>query len=99
MNVLDLGCGTGQTLEVLLDESNPTRAVGVDFSVSMCYMTKKKLPTVEVINNDIESFCNESSEHFDVITAVGVLEPASKICCGGSESRTPSMGGDGTHIP
>jgi SAM-dependent methyltransferase len=48
--VLELGCGTGQLLNVL----NPSYGVGVDLSANMISVALKNYPSLEFIQGDIE---------------------------------------------
>ncbi|MFA5880122.1 MAG: bifunctional class I SAM-dependent methyltransferase/glycosyltransferase family 2 protein [Candidatus Margulisiibacteriota bacterium] len=66
-SVIELGCGTGQTLAAL----NPSFGVGVDFSSQMIEPAAKKYTQYQFINEDIESF--EFNNTFDYLLVSDVL--------------------------
>ena len=48
--VLELGCGTGQLLNVL----NPSYGIGVDISANMVSVAQQNYPNLEFIQGDLE---------------------------------------------
>jgi 2-polyprenyl-3-methyl-5-hydroxy-6-metoxy-1,4-benzoquinol methylase len=79
-SLLDMPCGDG-TLTALLAPAFK-RVVGVDASSQHLSLAKVNLPEVEFHEALIEEF--ETSEHFDTITMINVLEhvvdPAAVLC-------------------
>lgn len=66
-SLLDLGCGTGAMLELILRELPGTRCVGLDLSPNMVRAAQGRLPgNVEIVLGDAEAlpFCGGS---FDVV--------------------------------
>lgn len=73
-SLLDLGTGTGQSLEALPPSLSPHRTVAVDMSSSMCAIVRRKFPDATVVSEDLEAFLAHNTERFDIITAIGVFE-------------------------
>ena len=71
---LDLGAGTGQTIDNVLAYVQPESILAVDVSAKMLDVLKAKHPGVETIQRDIAAYAREDNGSFDLITAVGVLE-------------------------
>lgn len=73
--ILDLGCGTGQTLEVLTRQWPNATYIGVDFSESMLEFARKKFPHNDFQCRDVVRFVSQPLTFgFDLISAIGVLE-------------------------
>ena len=75
MEVLELGCGTGQLLHAL----RPSRGVGIDFSEKMIEIARSKYPGIEFRVGDIEDerTFEELGGPFDYVVlsdVVGYLE-------------------------
>ena len=71
LRVLDLGCGTGDTLANL----SPSRGVGIDFSPAMIERARANHPELEFVIGDIESAAtiDAISGPFDIILVVDTL--------------------------
>jgi SAM-dependent methyltransferase len=72
--VLDLGCGTGQTLFHLADliESG----LGVDSSRAMILQARRNAAVrhLRFVVGDIADFCADCPEQFDLVLLIGVVE-------------------------
>lgn len=68
LSILELGCGTGD----LLNGLKPKRGVGIDFSVKMMDIAKKKYPHLEFRLDDIEQI-NGWGETFDILILADVV--------------------------
>lgn len=76
--VLDIGAGTGQTVELFANMGCAITAV--DVSSLMLQKLKQKFPSVECINADIEDGLSEiEGRSFDLVVAIGVLEFVSDL--------------------
>jgi predicted TPR repeat methyltransferase len=71
---LDLGAGTGSTIENALECVAPESIVAVDVSAKMLELLRSKRPGVETIRCDIVTYLHEAGRPFDLITSIGVLE-------------------------
>jgi len=65
-SILDLGCGTGNSLVPLLDKK--FRLAGLDASAEMLAIAKEKCPSVDLHQADFRDF--ELEENFDLIISV-----------------------------
>lgn len=75
-SALDLGCGTGEMLKLILQQDVGKELYGIDLSGKMLHVAKSKLPEqVKVLLGDSESlpfpnntfdvvFCNDSFHHY-----------------------------------
>ena len=75
-SALDLGCGTGEMLKLILQKDNSKELYGIDLSEKMLDVAKKKLPIqVKLLLGDSESlpfpdntfdvvYCNDSFHHY-----------------------------------
>jgi len=72
--VLDVGAGTGNSIEGILVWTRPTTIVGVDISKPMLDELREKYPQVEIVHADILEYLARDPEPFDLITAFSVLE-------------------------
>lgn len=72
--VLDVGAGTGKTIESLFGVVRPERVVAVDVSAPMLHELAKKYPQVEIVHGDILAYIATEPKPFDLITAFSVLE-------------------------
>jgi len=73
-SVLDVGAGTGQTIEAIKQFANPGRMVAVDASGRMLDRLRSKLPDVETVHATAEDYAARAIERFDLVTAIGSLE-------------------------
>ena len=71
IKLIDLGCGTGRTLELIAHPG--LRAVGVDYSEEAIKIAGKRVPWADLMVCDMESVPFENS-HFDVVLSVGSHE-------------------------
>ncbi len=74
--VLDLGAGTGKTIDAVLASVEPSRIVAVDASAKMLDHLRRKHPfsAIETVQAKIEDYVATSTETFDIITAIGSFE-------------------------
>ena len=63
--ITDLGCGTGLDLEVISECRKGSKLYGMDISVNMIEICKKRIIDVELINDDFLKY--EFKEQFDGI--------------------------------
>lgn len=75
-SVLDLGVGTGLSVEAILSNTDPERLVGVDISPGMLERLRERYDesVVETILKGIEDYVPESEETFDLIASMTTLE-------------------------
>ncbi len=71
---LDLGTGTGQTLEVVHAAFPRARLWASDVSAAMLQHAARKVPAAQFAVADLTSYLAGLTERFDLITAVGCLE-------------------------
>ena len=71
LNVLDSGCGTGVYLQEM--KNNGFNAIGVDLSLSMLKSASRKTNQGSLLCTDVCSLPFKS-DHFDAVTAVGLIE-------------------------
>lgn len=74
LTALDLGCGTGQTLDVIARHFPSSRLLGVDIAPGMTRIAQEKLPHAELYTGDLRTFLEGQSNSFDLITSIGSLE-------------------------
>ncbi len=72
-NILDVGCGTGTVLHMILDEKPQVTAYGLDLSEAMLEKAKEKLPKrVELVWGEAEALPYDN-KRFDIVLMVGSL--------------------------
>jgi len=54
--VLDLACGTGLNISLLLKKTSPENITGIDYSNAMLEKAKKKYPYIKFIQGDISNY-------------------------------------------
>ena len=81
-SALDLGCGTGEMLKLILQQDVGKELYGIDLSEKMLHVAKSKLPEqVKVLLGDSEAlpfpdntfdvvYCNDSFHHYPAPTNV-----------------------------
>ena len=72
--VLDVGAGTGKTIDCILSVARPETLVAVDVSAPMLHELGKKYPQVEIVHGDVFAYIATDPKPFDLITAFSVLE-------------------------
>jgi ubiquinone biosynthesis O-methyltransferase len=74
--VLDIGCGAGRM--AIMCAHSAARVTGIDFSPTAVSLAELNATCagqdVTFLESDIERFCAESADKYDVITMLGVLE-------------------------
>ncbi|MDB4974371.1 MAG: trans-aconitate 2-methyltransferase [Myxococcaceae bacterium] len=70
--VVDLGCGPGNSTELLSDRWPFAEVIGIDNSPEMLTRARRDLPTVDFIEADLRSY--RPSEPVDVLFANAVLQ-------------------------
>ncbi len=63
--ILDLACGTGMNIPLLLKKTTADNIIGIDYSYSMLAVARRKYPEVKFIEGDIASY--QFNEKFDKI--------------------------------
>lgn len=88
-SALDLGCGTGEMIKLILQKDNLKELYGIDLSEEMLAVAKSKLPEqVKLLLGDSEVFpfpdnafdvvyCNDSFHHYP--TPQNVLREVSRV--------------------
>lgn len=71
---LDVGAGTGHTVESVLVWVRPESVVAVDISAPMLAQLHAKFPHVEIVHADVLEYLERDPEPFDLITAFSVFE-------------------------
>ncbi|HEX8094294.1 class I SAM-dependent DNA methyltransferase [Jatrophihabitans sp.] len=71
---LDLGAGTGQTLEVVRAAYPQARLSASDLSAAMLQRAALRVPDAHLEVADISSHVARLTESFDLVTAIGCLE-------------------------
>jgi trans-aconitate 2-methyltransferase len=69
---VDIGCGPGNSTEMLIQRYPQARVRALDSSPDMLEAARKRLPDVDVAQVDIA--CWDDPEHYDVILANAVLQ-------------------------
>ena len=64
--LLDLGCGTGEHLDIL--SSYCSRCIGIDNSIDMLNIAKERFPDIEFIRKNFRNF--DFYNEFDVVTSL-----------------------------
>ncbi|MBV8372576.1 MAG: class I SAM-dependent methyltransferase [Candidatus Eremiobacteraeota bacterium] len=72
--MLDVGAGTGKSIEAVLRYAKPEAIVAVDISREMLERLAEKYPSVEIVHSDVAQYLATDPEPFDLITAFGVFE-------------------------
>lgn len=70
--ILDLGCGTGDSLKGFLAAKKWERAVGLDFSEAMLSRARQKIPEAEFIHGDLHEL-PFPDKNFDIIFSAFTL--------------------------
>lgn len=75
-SLLDLGTGTGLTIETVMQVSTPQKIVAVDLANQMLDILKKKHADIpmDFVQSSVEDFIENDTRGFDLITAIGVLD-------------------------
>jgi len=63
--ILDFGCGTGYSLEQLMNKFPNTRVTGIDLSHSMLSKARYRVPKANFVQSDME--CFYSNTDFDLV--------------------------------
>ena len=75
MTALDVGAGTGQTVQVLLGTLSPSDVTAIDVSEGMLDVLRGRMPDVRTFEGTIEAFAaTAQARPFNLVTAVGALE-------------------------
>lgn len=75
LTILDLGIGTGQSIEELVNKNNII--YGIDISSKMLDVVQRKYPTVKKIKYDITKGLDGlkfKNKYFDMVISIGILE-------------------------
>lgn len=72
--LLDLGTGTGQTLDAIQQALTPQQVIAVDVSPRMCAIASRRHPDVSIRLDSIQNFLKHNTTLFDMVTAIGALE-------------------------
>lgn len=74
LTILDLGCGTGLIGERLNINKDGDLLIGVDLSLKMLELCKKKKVYNELVFSDIENYLLSEKRQFDIIYACSVIQ-------------------------
>src|SRR5258708_5056751 len=72
-SVLDLGTGTGNTLDAIFAHTRPRRVVGVDSSIRMLQRAQERYPEEErltLVNASIPTYLEDTTGNFDLVTCL-----------------------------
>jgi trans-aconitate 2-methyltransferase len=72
--VIDLGCGPGNSTEVLAARFPTAHISGIDSSSDMIQAARQRLPQIPFQIEDIEAWCTRTGTAFDAILANAVLQ-------------------------
>jgi len=74
--LLDLGAGTGLTIDAVMQSVQLTKVVAVDVADQMLDILEQKHPelNVECVQDSVEHFMTTDTRQFDLITAIGILD-------------------------
>lgn len=72
MRVVDLGCGPGNSTELLIQRWPQAQTIGVDSSASMLDRARRDLPTIEWVEADVERW--QSQAPVDVLFGNAVMQ-------------------------
>ena len=73
-DILDLACGTGDTLAELARAVPGAALTGVDIAPAMVERSAARVPSARCVRADLSAFVETCDERFDVVTAIGGLE-------------------------
>jgi len=71
-NVVDLGCGPGNSTEILVERFTSARVTGTDSSEAMLESARQRLPKCEFVNSDVSSWQPQTPP--DLLFANAVLQ-------------------------
>ena len=71
-NIIDIGCGPGNSIQVLLERWPQSKLVGIDNSLAMITKAKKDYPGQEWILSDVLSFT--SNIRFDLVFCSATIQ-------------------------
>lgn len=79
-SILDLGCGTGQFIKVLLTKGFKN-ITGVEIDEGQYLKAKEFVPEAKVFHGDIFTHLEKNTEKFDIISLIDVIEhiPKEKV--------------------
>lgn len=72
-NIIDIGCGTGQFAELLMDKG-VVEYLGVDFSAKSIELARKKVPQYRFCEEDMSSSDVLSAKNYDCVITLEFLE-------------------------
>jgi ubiquinone/menaquinone biosynthesis C-methylase UbiE len=73
-SVLDLGCGTGQTIAAVRSHYTDADITAVDVSENMLTKAKEKFANVRFFRQDMTPFVDGLSNYYDLISSISALE-------------------------
>ena len=71
-NALDVGCGIGEVIKLILESWKDAEATGFDISEEAIALARKNCPGINFFVSDMESL--ELEAKYDLITAIDVIE-------------------------
>lgn len=74
VTVLDIGIGTGQSIEKLFSSNQYKLIEGIDSSANMLKICKEKFPSIILQHGEFLSFSNFTLRKYDLIICCGTLE-------------------------
>jgi len=72
--ILDIGIGTGQSIDKLYKKNDFDLIEGIDVSQAMLEVCKNKFPNIVLHHGDFLEFQKFSQKHYDLIICCGALE-------------------------
>lgn len=74
VNLLDLGCGTGLSIEPFLDLTTvDSQIIGVDLSQNMLHQAEHKGVYTELVHSSLGEFLNQTCTSFDLVLCLDTL--------------------------
>lgn len=55
-DILDLACGTGLNIPLLLNIAHPKNIIGIDYSTAMLEKARKKYPYIRFVQGDVSTY-------------------------------------------
>ncbi|MFD2262095.1 trans-aconitate 2-methyltransferase [Lacibacterium aquatile] len=85
-NAIDIGCGPGNSTELLAARWRKTQIVGLDSDEAMLVQARKDYPDFRFEQGDIRTWATDGSERYDVVYGNAVLQ-----WVGGHETLFPDL--------
>lgn len=74
IKVLDIGVGTGRSIDFITKSNKLVEIHGIDVSEKMLSVCREKYPMSKLFHGDLKAFATQCDQKFDIIIASGVIE-------------------------